>query len=150
MRVDFTEKEAELIQIYANLFCLKADPDRILEEWERLCMEWACERKYESLVSGKIIFLTDEEKKLLNKQMEKTAEENVLADMVLEEIGKKVTVNVEELQQEAEKIAKRQNISLNEVYDFFGKDLSLLKKDLVAQKAILWMQEHLQLAESIL
>lgn len=82
--------------------------------------------------------------------MEKTAEENVLADMVLEEIGKKVTVNVEELQQEAEKIAKRQNISLNEVYDFFGKDLSLLKKDLVAQKAILWMQEHLQLAESIL
>lgn len=150
MRADFTEKEADLIRTYADLLCLKADPDRILEEQERLCMEWACERKYESLVSGKIIFLTDEEKNLLNKQMEKIAEENILADLVLEEIGKKVTVSVEELQKEAEKIAKRQNISLDEVYDFLGKDLPLLKKDLIEQKAILWMQEHSQSAEAML
>ncbi|VEH02878.1 trigger factor [Slackia heliotrinireducens] len=49
-----------------------------------------------------------------------------------------IDVTYEELEAEAEAIAKRQNSTIEEVKRFFGEDLGMLRRDVLDQKAREW------------
>lgn len=54
-----------------------------------------------------------------------------------------ITVSPEELQAEAEAVAKRQGATIDMVKTFFGEDYGLLERDVLERKAIDWVCDQI-------
>lgn len=102
----------------------------VQELYQKLC--------YDSLATGTPHFFIHEE---VEEQMDSIREEayrQVKLDLLLKEIIKleQLQVTQEELEAEALAMAQRQQIPVERIYDFFGRDLTLLNSDLLVRKAI--------------
>lgn len=108
------------------------------EEFKLLNIEMSHRMQYEALTTGVIHFLTPEEKEENLKLLQHEAYKRVKINLYVQTFIKKEALDVtdEELKEEAIAISKRQNVSLESIYDFLGNDMAALRNDLLYQKAV--------------
>ena len=94
--------------------------------------------KYDGLATGTYISLTQDEKAERLEMFKKEAFKLVKTRLVLRSIieSEKLDVTEEELEEEAKALSIRQQMPIEMVKDFLGKDLEPLKDDLLVRKAI--------------
>lgn len=124
----------EAVTALAGQYGITAPPKQVEAEMSALEQEFYCRMRYESLASGMIPVSAKPDHDELYAQ----AVQSVLTRLVLEHViaAEKLTVTREELEEEAQAIAKRQNMPADLVKGFLGPDLHLLRRDLLEQKAM--------------
>lgn len=108
------------------------------EEVRMMVLELNHRMKYDGLATGAYISLTEDEKAERLETFRKEAFKLVKTRLVLRRIieAEKLDVTEEELEEEAKAISIRQQVPIEMVKDFLGKDLETLKDDLLIRKAI--------------
>lgn len=108
------------------------------EEFNMIVIEFNHRVKYDSMATGKIFELTQDEIKNRTQQFKEEAFKRVKIRLMLKEIieSENIIVTKKELEEEAKALSVRQQIPIDMVKDFLGEDLDLLKNDLLIKKAI--------------
>ncbi len=117
---------------------IEVPQDLVDDEITMMILELNHKTKYESLASGRYIAFTQDD---MADRMEKFKEEAfklVKTRLVFKGIieAENFEVTKEELEEEAKAISVRQQMPIEMVKDFLGKDLEPLKNDLLVRKAI--------------
>ena len=113
-------------------------PEEAVEsEYRLLLADFRQRLTYDSMATGRPVYTYEE----LEERMAGLRDEalfQVKAQMVLTDIIRQegLTVSSEELEEEGRAIAQRQGVPLEEVKNFLGADLSLVKTDLLERKAM--------------
>ena len=98
--------------------------------------------RYDAMAQGKILDTVGPQAEEYIRQAQEAAVWEIKRDILIDALLKAVPVEVtgKDLQAEGEAIAQRQNTTLDEVRNLFGKDLSLLHRDLQVRKVLklLW------------
>ena len=113
-------------------------PEEAVEsEYRLLLADFRQRLTYDSMATGRPVYTYEG----LEERMAGLRDEalfQVKAQMVLTDIIRQegLTVSSEELEEEGRAIAQRQGVPLEEVKNFLGADLSLVKTDLLERKAM--------------
>lgn len=126
-----------VIEKYVQAQEIDVPEDMFDEELRLLLIEEAHRAQYSSFVTGEYRILTPEEKSEAYEELKKIAFQNVKTELVIKNIieAQRFEVTKEELEEEAFGISERQNVTLEQIKDFFGEDLSALRRDVLAKKA---------------
>lgn len=124
----------EAVTALAAQYGITAPLEQVEAEVSALEQEFCCRMRYESLASGVIPVSVKPDHDELHTQ----AVQSVLTRLVLEHVisAEKLTVTREELEEEAQAIARRQDMPIETVRGFLGPDFHLLQRDLLEQKAM--------------
>ena len=114
-------------------------PEELVEQEVRMmATEYSCRKKYESMASGDSYDFMFEDKTELMEGFRAEAvrllKTRILIDGIIE--TENIEISSDELQAEAEAISIRQQMPVEMVTDFLGKNLAPLEKDLLVKKAI--------------
>ncbi|NLA96073.1 MAG: hypothetical protein GX838_04425 [Clostridiaceae bacterium] len=82
------------------------------------------------------------------EDMRVAAHYELKSELVLKAVIKEqeISVSRDELEQEALAMARRQNVTMEQIIMFFGEDLAMLERDIKQQKAINWICEQIDSA----
>ena len=122
---------------------IKIGKEELEEEVNYLNLEAAHQRQYAALMHGiDLLELNADEsaREALIAQALRNLRIRRLIDDTIREQAFQVTQ--EDLEAEAEGVARRQNVSVDMVRGFFGPDLGMLKSDVLEQKALQWLETH--------
>mgnify|MGYP002865737780 CR=1 FL=1 len=122
---------------------IKIGKEELEEEVNYLNLEAAHQRQYAALMHGMdLLELNADEsaREALIAQALRNLRIRRLIDDTIREQAFQVTQ--EDLEAEAEGVARRQNVSVDMVRGFFGPDLGMLKSDVLEQKALQWLETH--------
>ena len=113
-------------------------PEEAVEsEYRMLLADFRQRLTYDSMATGRPVYtyegLEDQMAQLRDEALFQVKAQMVLKDIVQQE---GLTVSSEELEEEGRAIARRQGVPLEEVKNFLGEDLSLVKTDLLERKAM--------------
>ena len=121
--------------------------DRVEEELRVMLMALSHQMQYAVFTTGRDPRLPTAEEQ--ERQREELREEAYLAvkeELVLAELLARhdFPVSREELEAEAEAVARRQDVAVEMVRGFFGEDLAPLAKEIRQRKAMDWVWEQTQ------
>ena len=113
-------------------------PEEAVEsEYRLLLADFRQRLTYDSMATGRPVYtyegLEDRMAELRDEALFQVKAQMVLTDIIRQE---GLTVSSEELEEEGRAIAQRQGVPLEEVKNFLGADLSLVKTDLLERKAM--------------
>ncbi len=120
-------------------------PDEAVEaEHTLLLAEFKHRLTYDSMAIGQSIYQHEG----LEEQLEALKCEavfHVKAKLVLDDVieQENLSVSAKELEEEGRAIAQRQGMTLEQVKDLLGADLSMIKRDLLERKALDFIVEHM-------
>lgn len=125
--------DAQDIDVPQNLF---------EEELRLLLLEEAHRAQYGSFKTREFRILTSEEKSEAYEVLKKLAYRNVKTELVIKNVieTQGFEVTMEELKEEARGISERQGVTLDQIKDFFGEDLTALRFDIQVKKAENYMR----------
>jgi len=131
------ETTAAIIEKIASLNHICIDESALAAEVELMKLELRHRLQYEQMATG-IVDYSGESLEARFASLREEAEQQLKANAVIEGViaAEQFTLAREELETEAAAIAKRKNIPFEMVKGFFGEDLSLIKKDLLVDKAL--------------
>ena len=117
---------------------IEVPADLVDEEVRMMALDLSQKMKYESLATGVLPEITQEEIDSRLEEFKAEAFTLVKTRLVLKGIieAEKLEVTQAELEEEAKAISARQQMSIEMVKDFLGEDLSAIKNDLLVRKAI--------------
>jgi FKBP-type peptidyl-prolyl cis-trans isomerase (trigger factor) len=126
-----------VIEKYVQAQEIDVPEDLFEEELRLLLIEEAHRAQYSSFVTGQYRILTPEEKSEAYEELKKIAFQNVKTQLVIKNIieVERFDVTKEELEEEAIGISERQGVTLEQIKDFFGEELSALRRDILEKKA---------------
>lgn len=126
-----------VIEKYVQAQEIDVPEDLFEEELRLLLIEEAHRAQYSSFVTGQYRILTPEEKSEAYEELKKIAFQNVKTQLVIKNIieAERFDVTKEELEEEAIGISERQGVTLEQIKDFFGEELSALRRDILEKKA---------------
>ncbi|MCD8045823.1 MAG: hypothetical protein LUE90_04135 [Clostridiales bacterium] len=116
-------------------------PDELIENEENfISLDIRHRIKYQVMAGGSSAADSDTLQELQNLDIHEQAVFEAKSDLVIKSIQKEqdFSVTQEELETAAADMAKRLDASPDMIRTFFGDDLSMLKTDLLKQKAIDW------------
>lgn len=127
--------EDEALETLAREYNIAAPQSMVEEEASMLEQELLCRLRYESL-AGRVP--PPEEVQAYKEGIPEEAARRVRARLVVEKIirDRNITVTSEELTSEAQAAAHRQGMTLEQVKDFMGENLALLRREIMERKAI--------------
>ncbi len=114
-------------------------PDETLQGEVNYCVTGVLQNmKYDAMRNGQVFSLEQHELENIKEEVQAGVIQDLKKDMILQSIIEQehIEASPEELKQAADDLAKRKNMSLEMVQDFFGQDFSLLKNDVVNTKAL--------------
>lgn len=125
------------IEQYVRAQEIDVPQDLFEEELRQLLIEDAHRAHYSSFVTGQIRILTPEEKSEAYDALKKIAFDHVKTELVMKQIIETQCFEVtqEELEEEALGISRRQGVTVEQIRDFLGEDLSALRHDILHKKA---------------
>jgi trigger factor len=126
----------ELLEVFVEASDITVPEDLFEETVERMTLEVMHGKRYEYMANGKIFMPEDVEQ--FAEEIRSLAYTQLKTQLVLEDIIKKEAfeVTTEELENEAKALAERQQMTIEAVRDFLGKELASLKDDILIRKAI--------------
>lgn len=126
-----------VIEKYVQAQEIDVPEDLFEEELRLLLIEEAHKAQYSSFVTGQYRILTPEEKSAAYEELKIIAFQNVKTQLVIKNIieAERFDVTKEELEEEAIGISERQGVTLEQIKDFFGEELSALRRDILEKKA---------------
>lgn len=126
-----------VIEKYVQAQEIDVPEDLFEEELRLLLIEEAHRAQYSSFVTGQYRILTPEEKSEAYEELKKIAFQNIKTQIVIKNIieAERFDVTKEELEEEAIGISERQGVTLEQIKDFFGEELSALRHDILEKKA---------------
>ena len=121
--------------------------ERVEEELRVMLMALSHQMQYAVFTTGRDARLPTAEEQ--EEQLEELRDEAYLAvkeELVLAELLARhdFPVSREELEAEAEAVARRQDVTEEMVRGFFGEDLALLAREIRQRKAVDWVWEQMQ------
>ena len=121
--------------------------ERVEEELRVMLMALSHQMQYAVFTTGRDARLPTAEEQ--EEQLEELRDEAYLAvkeELVLAELLARhdFPVSREELEAEAEAVARRQDVTEEMVRGFFGEDLALLAREIRQRKAMDWVWEQMQ------
>ncbi len=131
------EVEESVFRSCVEQYPEEVPPEKVEEELNLMILEMKHRMQYQNLASGSILMPTRQEMENQLADMKKEAYYAVKSELVLKRVMEQqsFTVTREELEQEAEAMAARQNTTVEMIRKFFGDDLDMLKQDLLVRKA---------------
>lgn len=129
-----------IIDQTAERFGIIVPQEKVENEATAMRMELQYRMQYRRLTSGNPYVDHEALQQELNA-IELEAYRQVKTQLVLERVVKEedLSVTQQELEEEAQAIATRQNMSLDMVKDFLGESLEPIRKDLLLRKAEEWI-----------
>ena len=129
-----------IIDQTAERFGIIVPQEKVENEATAMRMELQYRMQYRRLTSGNPYVDQEALQQELNA-IELEAYRQVKTQLVLERVVKEedLSVTQQELEEEAQAIATRQNMSLDMVKDFLGESLEPIRKDLLLRKAEEWI-----------
>lgn len=126
---------------YVESYDVEVPEEKIENEMNLIWMDLRHQMQYDSMAGlGTHLFpqMELEEKK---DEIRAAAVFEVKSELVMKNLlgTLNITVSREELEAEAEAMAKRQNTTIEMVKGFFGEDLSMLERDVKERKAMDWV-----------
>lgn len=133
-----TDIQLEQIAIRSGI---KIPADELEQEVKLLNAEAAHKRQYDALMNGMSTDMSQPSEEAW-EGLKLQALRNLRIQHLIDETIRKEDFKVtkEELEEEANALAKRQNTSLDMVRGFFGEDFALLKRDVLEKKALEYLQ----------
>lgn len=130
------------IEEYLQTHEIDVPQDLFEEELRLLLIEDAHSAQYRSFWDREFPFPSAEEKRVAYENLKKIAFRRVKTELLTQEIIKQENfkVTAEELTEEAERIAQSQGVTMEQIKDFFGEDLAMLKRDVLTRKAEQYMR----------
>lgn len=130
--------EEAVLNKLADLNDIEVSQSKVDNEVNGKVLELYQKLRYDSLTTGNPHFFMHQEVEEQMEEIRAEAHRQVKTELLLKQIiaQEQFEVTQEELEAEAHAMAHRQQIPVERVFDFFGKDLSLLKSDLLIRKAI--------------
>lgn len=130
---------------FAAQYPLVVPPDAVQQELDLLILEEKQRMQYEMLTGTAMhlqpqLELEDRMDDLRHQALDTAREALVLQALLAEHT---FTITPQELEAGAEALARRQNTTADELRRFLGPELSLLRRDLLEQKAMIWAGEQL-------
>ncbi len=134
-----TNREYQWKRFVRN-YNIEVPQDKVEQEIYLIRMDLRHRMQYDTLTTGTMHFFPDEE---LDEQMDDIRDAalfEVKSTLVMKDILKMqdFPVTREELEAEAEAMAKRQNTTVELIKGFFGEDLTMLERDVRERKAMDW------------
>jgi len=129
-----------IIDQTAERFGIIVPQEKVENEATAMRMELQYRMQYRRLTSGNPYVDQEALQQELNA-IELEAYRQVKTQLVLERVLEEedLSVTQQELEEEAQAIAARQNMSLDMVKDFLGESLEPIRKDLLLRKAEEWI-----------
>lgn len=126
----------ELLEAFVEASNFEVPKDQLEETIAQLTTEILHRKRYEYMAVGQIFMPEDIEQ--FTEEIRNLAYTQLKTQLVLEDIIEKEAfeVTVEELEEEAQALAERQQLTLEAVKDFLGEDMVSLRKDILIRKAI--------------
>ena len=121
--------------------------ERVEEELRVMLMALSRQMQYAVFTTGRDARLpTAEEQEAQREELRDEAHLAVKEELVLAELLARhdFPVSREELEAEAEAVARRQDVTVEMVRGFFGEDLALLAREIRQRKAMDWAWEQAQ------
>lgn len=114
--------------------------DVVEQEADVLLRGYSSQRRYQGMASGHymdVLLELQRDWQQLSDHFQAQAAAELRAEQVIQSIieSEHLSVTREELLDEAVKMARRQNVPIDEVKQFFGEDLQLLERDVLQKKA---------------
>lgn len=125
---------------YVDAYEIDVPESAIENELQYITLQMKHNMQYDRLTGGDFhLFpaqeLQEQEEDLRAAALFEAKEPRVLKDIIAKQ---GITVTPEELQVEAEEVAKRQNTTVEALKQFFGEDLAALERDVLSNKARVW------------
>lgn len=130
--------EEAVLNKLADLNDIEVPQSKVDNEVNGKVLELYQQLRYDSLTTGNPHFFMHQEVEEQMEEIRADAYRQVKTEMLLQRIieQEQLEVTQAELEAEARAMARRQQIPVERVFDFFGNDLSLLRGDLLIRKAI--------------
>lgn len=116
---------------------IQVPQEAVEEEAKMLAMEWLHQQQYEALRTGDYSYMyqsREDRQEEFQAQALRRLQIQRLVDGVI--TRKSIQITQEELEEEAQAMAKRMDIGMDMVRSFFGDDFGMLKRDLQERKAL--------------
>lgn len=117
-------------------------PESLVEnEYHYIMLEMRHRMQYDTLTGGRHHIFPQAELEAQREELLHAAYFEAKSPLVLRNViaEQNFTVSKEELEAEAEAMAKRQNATIEMIKTFFGEDLAMLERDVKERKAIDWI-----------
>ncbi|MBQ9068059.1 MAG: hypothetical protein IJ131_03215 [Eggerthellaceae bacterium] len=139
----------ELWRRFVDAYEVEVPEEAVLNELNYLKLQLRHNMQYDRLSGGDLHLFPGQE---LDEQMDELqavamfeAKEPRVLKAIIRDQG--ITATREELEVEAEAMAKRQGTTVEAIKQFFGEDLGMLERDVLEAKAREWALFHLQARE---
>ena len=131
------ETEEKVFRSCVEKYPADVPAEKVEEELELMILEMKHQLQYQSLAAGSVSMPSRQEMESRMAEMKKEAFFSVKSELVLKQVieQQQFAVTREELEQEAEAMAVRQNTTVEMIRKFFGDDLDMLRRDLLVRKA---------------
>lgn len=130
---------------YVQAYDIEVPQDLVENELQYMILEYKHRMQYDTLATGAMHFFTQEELEAQAEELQEAAYLAAKSDLVMKVIlaQQNFPVTREELEAEAEAMARRQETTVEMIKGFFGEDLFFLEKDLKQRKAMDWARDQL-------
>lgn len=130
----------EAWRAYVAAYPVEVSEEAIQNEFEYIKLDMRHRMQYDRMSGGNPHFFADMELQEQEEELRAAAEFEAKEPLVLRELVAKLGLDVtqEELEAEAQALAERQQTTLESVKLFFGEDFTLLRRDVLNNKAIDW------------
>ena len=132
------------IEKYVRAAQIDVPQDLFEAELDLLLIEHAHRAQYGSFFTGEFKILSPEEKTEAYEELKKIAYWNVKTELAIKQVieTEDFKVTPEDLAEAALGISQRQGVTLEQIRDFFGEELSALRRDILVKKAEDFMRSH--------
>ncbi|MDR1766261.1 MAG: hypothetical protein LBR77_09310 [Lachnospiraceae bacterium] len=134
----FTQSDEEVFARRIDAMVMEV-PEALLDEAiEQLTIEVTHKKQYEGMMSGQMFWPDEEERQRLIADIRHAAVMRVKAQLAIDDVIARygLDATADELEAEAAAMAKRRGMTMEQVKGFLGEDLSMLRRDIRAGKAI--------------
>ncbi len=130
---------------YVEAYDIKVPEANVENEISLIWMDLRHRMLYDSMAGLGPHLFPEMEMEEKNEEIRTAAVIEVKSELVMKELlgTLNITVSRDELEAEAEAMAKRQNTTIEMVKSFFGEDLSMLERDVKERKAKDWVLNQL-------
>ncbi len=135
----------ELWRVFVDCYDIEVPEEAIQNELDYLTLQLKHNMQYDRLSGGDLHLFPEQEIAAQQEDLRRAAlfeaKEPRVLKALIEEL--ELDASTEELEEEAAAMAQRQGSTVDAIKQFFGEDLSLLKRDVVEQKARDWVVSRL-------
>ena len=125
---------------FVNQYEIDVPEELVENELNYITLEMKHRMQYDTLTGGGHHFFAQAELDAQADELRQAALFEAKSSLVMKELLAQhdFPVTPQELQEEAQAMAKRQNATVDMIKTFFGEDLSMLARDIKERKAIDW------------